>query len=121
MNNFTTIVGHDASGTFSYTECEMVLLHSTIPNPTCRRRYFRPRPRTGVVIDDRRMVMARCEVCGNDHDNVVDGRRAGETHVFDSFECEIRVLAPSCAHCNCKIMGHGLRSEAALVLQKLRS
>jgi hypothetical protein len=36
---------------------------------------------------------------------------SGKTHNFDSFECAIHVLAPSCAHCGVKIMGHGLEKE----------
>jgi hypothetical protein len=35
----------------------------------------------------------------------------GETHVFDSFECAIHALAPTCAHCGCKVVGHGVEAE----------
>jgi hypothetical protein len=35
---------------------------------------------------------------------------AGKTHTFDSFECAIHALAPSCAHCGIKIVGHGLEA-----------
>ena len=35
----------------------------------------------------------------------------GQSHWFDSFECAIHALAPSCAHCGCKVIGHG--AEAA--------
>jgi len=35
----------------------------------------------------------------------------GETHTFDSFECAIHVLAPTCAHCGTRIVGHGLVSD----------
>ena len=33
--------------------------------------------------------------------------RPHETHVFDSFECAIHAIAPTCEHCGCKIIGHG--------------
>jgi hypothetical protein len=35
----------------------------------------------------------------------------GTTHVFDSFECAIRALAPTCAHCGTHIVGHGLENS----------
>ena len=34
----------------------------------------------------------------------------GKTHVFDSFECAIQALAPTCAHCGCRIIGHGIEA-----------
>ena len=27
---------------------------------------------------------------------------------FDSFECAIHAMAPTCAHCSCRIVGHGV-------------
>jgi hypothetical protein len=51
--------------------------------------------------------MAACEVCGNDYDKAFEVIVAGSTHTFDSFECAIHALAPVCAHCDCKIIGHG--------------
>ena len=32
---------------------------------------------------------------------------SGRTQTFDSFECAIHSLAPACAHCGCKVIGHG--------------
>jgi hypothetical protein len=55
--------------------------------------------------------MARCSVCGNDYDKSFDVTRDGETHTFDSFECAIHKLAPNCAHCGCKIIGHGAEAN----------
>jgi nitrite reductase/ring-hydroxylating ferredoxin subunit len=52
--------------------------------------------------------MAVCEVCGNEYDKAFEIRRGGETHVFDSFECAIHALAPTCEHCGCRIIGHGV-------------
>ena len=55
--------------------------------------------------------MARCDLCGNDYDKAFEVRLAGQTHTFDSFECAIHALAPTCAHCGCKIIGHGVEAE----------
>jgi hypothetical protein len=55
--------------------------------------------------------MARCEHCGNEYDKSFEVVMAGTAHVFDSFECAIHVLAPVCAHCGIKIIGHGLEAD----------
>jgi len=55
--------------------------------------------------------MAKCDTCGNDYDKaftVTQGERSG---TFDSFECAIHAMAPSCAHCGCRIVGHGAEHE----------
>ena len=52
--------------------------------------------------------MPKCEVCGNDYDKAFEVSVGGKSHVFDSFECAIHALAPTCAHCDCKIIGHGV-------------
>ena len=51
--------------------------------------------------------MAICEVCGNDYDKAFQVVRDGEEHTFDSFECAIHAMAPTCGHCGCRIIGHG--------------
>lgn len=55
--------------------------------------------------------MAVCETCGNDYDKSFEVRVAGTTHTFDSFECAIQALAPTCAHCRCRVIGHGLEAN----------
>ena len=55
--------------------------------------------------------MARCEVCGNDYDKSFEVTAGGAKHVFDSFECAIHKLAPTCGHCGCKIIGHGIEAK----------
>jgi hypothetical protein len=50
--------------------------------------------------------MARCEVCGTESNKTFVVIKAGASHVFDSFACAIQALAPPCAHCGCKIIGH---------------
>jgi hypothetical protein len=55
--------------------------------------------------------MATCETCGNDYDKAFQVTKAGKTHTFDSFECAIHALAPTCAHCGIRIVGHGLEAS----------
>ncbi|HET7366302.1 MAG TPA: hypothetical protein VFJ70_22210 [Burkholderiales bacterium] len=44
--------------------------------------------------------MGTCEVCGNSYDKAFSVSVAGgAAHTFDSFECAIQKLAPTCAHC----------------------
>jgi hypothetical protein len=55
--------------------------------------------------------MAACEVCGNNYDKPITvSVQGGETRNFDSFECAIHALAPTCAHCGIKVIGHGIES-----------
>jgi hypothetical protein len=55
--------------------------------------------------------MARCDHCGNDYDKSFTVTVGGATHTFDSFECAIHMLAPTCSHCACRIIGHGVESS----------
>ena len=55
--------------------------------------------------------MAKCEVCGNQYDKAFELIAGGRKHVFDSFECAIHAIAPTCDHCGCRIVGHGMESE----------
>ena len=56
----------------------------------------------------------KCEVCGNDYDKAFNVVVAGEEHTFDSFECAIHALAPTCAHCGCHIVGHGVEQDGTM-------
>jgi len=58
--------------------------------------------------------MPNCESCGNDYDKSFQIVMAGKTHTFDSFECAIHVLAPTCNHCRCKIIGHGVEDRGQM-------
>lgn len=58
--------------------------------------------------------MAKCEVCGNDYDKSFEVSRGGERHIFDSFECAVHRMAPACAHCGCKVIGHGLETNGKI-------
>ena len=53
----------------------------------------------------------RCEVCGNVYDKSFEVLVRGKSHIFDSFECAIHALAPTCAHCGCRIIGHGMEAD----------
>lgn len=54
--------------------------------------------------------MARCDQCGNDYDKAFQLVTKERSWTFDSFECAIQALAPTCAHCSCRIIGHGHES-----------
>jgi Rieske Fe-S protein len=58
--------------------------------------------------------MAVCDVCGNDYDKAFQVTRAGETHTFDAFECAIHALAPTCGHCGCRVIGHGVEADGRI-------
>ena len=56
----------------------------------------------------------KCEVCDNDYDKAFTVTMAGEEHTFDSFECAIQALAPTCPHCGTHIVGHGVEQGGAI-------
>jgi hypothetical protein len=58
--------------------------------------------------------MAKCDTCGNDYDKALQIMRGGKSYSFDSFECAIHKLAPTCNHCGCRILGHGLEGRMGL-------
>ena len=59
--------------------------------------------------------MRTCEICGNSYDKAFTlTTHEGETHIFDSFECAIQGVAPTCEHCGCRIVGHGMESDGAM-------
>jgi len=56
--------------------------------------------------------VATCEVCGNDYDKAFEIVAAdGNSHIFDCFECAIHPLSPACAHCGCRVIGHGVETS----------
>jgi hypothetical protein len=58
--------------------------------------------------------MAKCDVCGNDYDKAFQVTMGGRSHTFDSFECAVHALAPKCAHCGCRIVGHGVEKNGSM-------
>lgn len=57
--------------------------------------------------------MTKCDTCGNEYDKCIEVHKDGKAYVFDSFECAIHALAPTCNHCGCRIVGHGVESEGS--------
>lgn len=51
--------------------------------------------------------MATCAWCHNEYDKTFSVTYGDQTYVFDSFECAITMLAPTCAQCGCRLIGHG--------------
>jgi hypothetical protein len=68
--------------------------------------------KTGIApFRERRMGMAQCEVCGNEYDKAFQVSMPGDgARTFDSFECAIHALAPTCEQCSCKVIGHGVEA-----------
>jgi hypothetical protein len=58
--------------------------------------------------------MATCDACGNEYDKTMEISVGGKTLTFDCFECAAHTLAPECAHCGVRILGHGVEGKAAL-------
>ncbi len=55
--------------------------------------------------------MPKCDTCGNDYDKTMVVTLGHRSMTFDSFECAIEALAPRCAHCGCRVIGHGVETE----------
>lgn len=55
--------------------------------------------------------MPTCDSCGNDYDKAFTVTRGQETRTFDSFECAINVMAPTCEVCSTRIIGHGVEAD----------
>jgi hypothetical protein len=59
--------------------------------------------------------MDRCAVCGGDSDRSFTVTMShGQELTFDSFECAIDRLAPRCAYCGIRIIGHGIEARGTL-------
>lgn len=56
--------------------------------------------------------MKACYCCGNTYRQSFDVTMNGTTYHFDSFECAIHSLAPTCRHCQCRVIGHGVEGES---------
>jgi hypothetical protein len=59
-------------------------------------------------------MSAECEVCGNTYDKTFQVVVEATSHTFDSFECAIQALAPKCAHCGCRVIGHGVEKDSRI-------
>jgi hypothetical protein len=52
--------------------------------------------------------MAMCKVCGNEYAYAFEVVRNGQSNTYDCFECAIHDMAPTCVHCQCRVIGHGI-------------
>lgn len=53
--------------------------------------------------------MPICDACGNDYQRAFQLIDFDGTRFFaDSIECAAHLIAPTCAHCACRILGHGI-------------
>ncbi len=53
-----------------------------------------------------------CDVCGNDYDKAFTiTTHDGQAYTFDSLECAIEKMAPHCAHCGVRVVGHGMEKD----------
>jgi hypothetical protein len=57
--------------------------------------------------------MGRCDVCGNDYDKSFQVLYGDQKRTFDSFECAIHALAPTCETCGIRIVGHGMEQDGS--------
>ena len=57
--------------------------------------------------------MPTCDVCGNDAADTFTVTRGATSGTFDSFECAVHAMAALCAHCQCRILGHGHQVDGA--------
>lgn len=55
--------------------------------------------------------MPTCDNCGNDYDKAFTVTRADQSRTFDSFECAINAMAPTCETCGTRIIGHGVEAD----------
>ena len=58
--------------------------------------------------------MSTCHTCGNTYDKTFEVQTEGKSYTFDCFECAIYALAPTCAGCGVRILGHGLQHDSTL-------
>jgi hypothetical protein len=53
--------------------------------------------------------MAVCDGCGNRSERLFTVQTHDDrVFLFDTIQCAVPILAPSCAHCLCTILGQGV-------------
>lgn len=58
--------------------------------------------------------MKACDVCGNLYAEPIEVIHRGVRYTFDSLECAIQRIAPTCEHCGCRVIGHGVESAGVV-------
>jgi len=82
--------------------------------PDKSRNQFNQPPRPTPM--NRSHSLKSCATCGNDYDKAFQiTTSSGETLFFDSFECAIQRLAPVCACCGCRVIGHGTEALNGMI------
>jgi hypothetical protein len=61
--------------------------------------------------DNGEYSMARCKICGNDHNSSFEMCTSGEVQEFDSIERAFYAVAPRCAQCGSRIGAHGIEAS----------
>ena len=60
------------------------------------------------------MKTATCDQCGNSYTRPLKIQYMQESYTFDCFECAIAKLAPKCAACTTRVIGHGLEKGSEI-------
>lgn len=55
--------------------------------------------------------MKQCYTCGNGYDKCFELILNNNSYSFGCFECAIHKLAPTCKHCGCRVIGHGVEEK----------
>jgi hypothetical protein len=57
----------------------------------------------------RQITMTLCDGCGNTSESTFTVQtRDDRVFAFDSVECALPFIAPTCAECCCLVLGHGI-------------
>lgn len=59
-------------------------------------------------------TLSICAACGSTSGRLFMTTMNNFTRAFDSFECAIHVMAPTCFHCGCRILGHPVEAHRAI-------
>jgi hypothetical protein len=52
-------------------------------------------------------------VCGKNRE-CFEVYLGSEKHIFDSFECAMSAMLPTCSYCRCQIIGEGVQMGSAI-------
>jgi hypothetical protein len=59
--------------------------------------------------------MATCDACGNTYARAFEIITSdGTRFVADSIECAAHLIAPTCGHCSCRVLGHGIDTPSGV-------
>jgi len=58
--------------------------------------------------------MGKCITCGNEYSRTFDVKYDGRTMTFDCIECAAQAIAPTCAQCSTRVLGHGVEQDGTI-------